>query len=79
MKLMSIQELEIALGNLEDLAAQTPDDGVRGQQKVAFDTVFVRRKPDSDHRKPPPKRTVEPSRRQDPRRWPFLDDARAAG
>jgi hypothetical protein len=64
MKLMFIQELQVLLGNLEDLAAQPTNHCVRGQQVIALDAISLGSELDSDHDNPPPKSMYEVAVRQ---------------
>lgn len=49
MKLMIIQEFQIALRYFKDLTTQTPNDCVRCQEEVALDTILIRSKSDPKH------------------------------
>jgi hypothetical protein len=52
MELMFIQKFQVPFGNLEDLAAQPPNDTVRRQQEITLDTVVVGNELDSNHKMP---------------------------
>jgi len=55
MELMFIQKFQIPFGNFKDLTTKPAYHTMRGQQKVAFNPIFVCVKLDSDHDLPPPK------------------------
>jgi hypothetical protein len=54
MKLLFIQEFQVAFRNLENLSAQPPDDALRRQQVIALDAILLGRELDSDHGLPLP-------------------------
>ena len=64
MKLMFIEEFQIAFGDLENLAAQPADDRIRREDVIAPDAIFVCRKLNSYHGLPPPKNRQDPGIRQ---------------
>jgi hypothetical protein len=64
MKLMFIQELQVPLGEFEDLTAQAPDHGSGRQQVIALYAIVFGGELNADHDKPPLKDMLAEAGRQ---------------
>src|SRR5260370_13142388 len=79
MKLMFIQQFQVALARLKNLPAQPTDDTAGGEQVIALDAILIGGELDSDHNTPPLQCTNSPRMSQAARRRSLRQSLQPAG